>query len=80
MTEIIKQAETVGVLSRKFADEIDRPSIVIPAHAGIQTHPTPWIPARASYRQLGRNDVRVIARTEETLHQSTEKEKQVCRN
>ena len=26
---------------------------LIPAHAGIQL---PWIPARASYRQLGRND------------------------
>jgi hypothetical protein len=28
---------------------------VIPAEAGIQS-PTFWIPARASYRQLGRND------------------------
>ena len=30
--------------------------IVIPAEAGIQSRFVPWIPARASYRQLGRND------------------------
>ena len=32
-------------------------SVVIPAEAGIQTSLNSWIPARASYRQLGRNDV-----------------------
>jgi hypothetical protein len=29
---------------------------VIPAKAGIQPFLNSWIPARASYRQLGRND------------------------
>ena len=29
-----------------------------------------WIPARAGYRQLGRNDVRIIQRTLEMPHQN----------
>jgi hypothetical protein len=29
---------------------------VIPAKAGIQAFLNTWIPARAGYRQLGRND------------------------
>ncbi len=39
------------------------PSVVIPEQAGIQRPFEVWIPARASYRQLGRNDVRIITRT-----------------
>ena len=33
--------------------------VVIPAEAGIQNILKSWIPARASYRQLGRNDVQI---------------------
>ena len=47
-------------LFQKFAEEL-RPSAVIPAEAGIQIPPpTSWIPGRASYRQLARNDVPII--------------------
>src|SRR5439155_1985008 len=31
-------------------------TFVIPAKAGIQCIPKSWIPARVSYRRLGRND------------------------
>jgi hypothetical protein len=41
---------------------IDAGSSVIPAKAGIQVNSPFWIPALASFRQLGRNDVRVMLR------------------
>jgi iron(III) transport system substrate-binding protein len=46
-------------LIQKFAEEL-RHSAVIPAKTGFQTPPPSWIPGRASYRQLARNDVPII--------------------
>lgn len=40
---------------RTFSHAVETPN-VIPAEAGIQYPSLSWIPARASYRQLGRND------------------------
>jgi hypothetical protein len=47
-----------GVLTSKFGEKIRDASIVIPAQAGRKSSgpSKSWIPARASYRQLGRND------------------------
>ena len=42
--------------SMKRLDETVNGLCVIPAKAGIQAFLNTWIPARASYRQLGRND------------------------
>jgi hypothetical protein len=42
---------------------------VITAKAVIQVFcSVSWIPARATYRQLGRNDARLMQRTSETPH------------
>ena len=48
------KAEKLG--SMKMLDEAVNWFFVIPAKAGIQAFLNTWIPARAGYRQLGRND------------------------
>ena len=45
-----------SVLTEKFAKEFDGLPAVMPAKAGIQKQRFSWIPGRASYRQLARND------------------------
>jgi hypothetical protein len=50
-----------SVLPQKFAKEIGGLPTVMPAKAGIQSFLSiSWIPGRASYRQLARNDDRFM--------------------
>jgi hypothetical protein len=44
------------LVSQKVAKEGGGFIAVIPAEAGIQIQSDSWIPGRASYRQLARND------------------------
>jgi hypothetical protein len=62
-------------LTQKLIEVIGAVLFVIPAEAGIQKSQIPWIPARASYRQLGRNDRRKSSATfrETTLKQNENK-------
>jgi len=45
-----------SVLAQKLAKKIGGLLIVMPAKAGIQVRDFSWIPGRARYRQLARND------------------------
>jgi hypothetical protein len=49
-----------SVVSYKFAYEVRIALSVMPVETGIQTTLKHWIPGRASYRQLARNDDEIL--------------------